>query len=190
MSPRQPDPRAPFESVLLVPGAADAPTVPDGPRDRPCLVEGVHCANGHFNDPSLRYCQLCGISMAQLTQVTTLGPRPPLGLLLLDNGATFRLDADYVVGRDPHRDPLAASGTRALRVTGPVSGVSRQHLRITLTGWTVNAVDLGSVNGTYVQSPGDAQPLRLAPRVPVEIRPGTQVVFARRWLRYESHRNP
>jgi hypothetical protein len=159
MRSRQPDPRAPFEAVLLVPGAADVPTVRyDGPP--PILVEGVHCANGHFNDPALRYCQLCGISMAQLTHVTTIGPRPPLGVLLLDTSATFRLDADYVVERDPYRNPAVAAGSRALRVSRPVSGVSRQHLRITLTGWTVNAVDLGSVNGGYVERPGDQQPRR------------------------------
>jgi FHA domain len=189
MRSRQPDPRAPFEAVLLVPGAADVPTVRyDAPP--PILVEGVHCANGHFNDPSLRYCQLCGISMAQLTHVTTIGPRPPLGVLLLDDGATFRLDADYVVGRDPYRNPAVAAGSRALRVSRPVSGVSRQHLRITLTGWTVNAVDLGSVNGSYVELPGDQQPRQLEPGVPAEIRPGTRVTFGPRWLRYESHRNP
>jgi hypothetical protein len=189
MSPRQPDPGAPFEAVLLIPGSADAPTVRyDGPEA--VLVEGVHCANGHFNDPALRYCQLCGISMAQLTHVTALGPRPPLGVLLLDDGATFRLDADYVVGRDPHRNPAVAAGSRALRVSGSVSGVSRQHLRVSLTGWTVQATDLGSVNGTHVEPPGDSAVRRLDPGVPAEIRPGTRVRFGSRWLRYESHRNP
>ncbi|MEJ3742498.1 FHA domain-containing protein [Actinomycetes bacterium KLBMP 9797] len=189
MSVRQPDPHAPFEAVLLVPGAGDEPTVRyDEPP--PILVEGVHCANGHFNDPALRYCQLCGISMAQLTHVTRLGPRPPLGVLLLDDGATFRLDADYVVGRDPHRDPVVAAGSRALRLSGAVSGVSRRHLRVRLTGWTVSAVDLGSVNGTYLDLPGEPRPRRLEPGVPAEIRPGTQVTFGTRWLRYESHRNP
>ncbi|MCW6006795.1 FHA domain-containing protein [Micromonospora sp. CPCC 205371] len=189
MSPRQPDPTAPFEAVLLIPGAGEAPTVRyDGPSV--VLVEGVHCANGHFNDPALRYCQLCGISMAQLTHVTTLGPRPPLGVLLLDDGATFRLDADYVVGRDPHRNPAVAAGSRALRVSGAVSGVSRHHLRISLDGWTVRATDLGSVNGTHVEVPGESGPRRLDPGKPAEIPPGTRVRFGSRWLRYESHRNP
>lgn len=189
MNPRQPDLDAPFEAVLLIPGAGDAPTVRyDGPT--PVLVEGVRCRNGHFNDPDLRYCQLCGISMAQLTHVTVLGPRPPLGVLLLDDGSTFRLDADYLVGRDPHRNPAVSAGSRALRVSGSVSGVSRQHLRVTLTGWSVTVTDLGSVNGTHVEQAGDPAPRRLEPGVPAEIRPGARVRFGSRWLRYESHRNP
>jgi len=188
---RQPDRSAPFEAVLLLPGYAVAP-VPVAPRDEPTplLVEGVHCANGHFNDPAVPYCQLCGISMAQLTHVTALGPRPPLGVLLLDDGATFRLDADYVVGREPHRDPAVARGARPLRVAAPASGVSRQHLRITLAGWSVHVVDLGSANGTLVEPPRAPRPRRLDPGVPAEIRPGTRVAFGLRWLRYESHRNP
>ncbi|MGX7674504.1 FHA domain-containing protein [Plantactinospora sp. DSM 117369] len=188
---RQPDRNAPFEAVLLLPGAADAPTevAPRNELTR-LLVEGVHCANGHFNDPAVPYCQMCGISMAQRTHITVLGPRPPLGVLLVDDGATFRLDADYVVGREPHRDSAVAHGARPLRIAGPASGVSRQHLRMALAGWTVRAVDLGSANGTVVEPPGDPHPRRLQPGVPAEIRPGTRVVFGTRWLRYESHRNP
>jgi FHA domain len=193
-APRQPDLAAPFESVLLVPGHAGAP--PHGPpidatAGTQPLIEGVYCKNEHFNDPALRYCQLCGISMAQLTQVTRLGPRPPLGVLLLDDGTTFRLDADYVVGRDPEQDPDVGAGrARALRITGAMSGVSRRHLRLALSGWNVQVIDLGSANGTYVTSSGDGGPHRIAVGVPVVIRPGSQVAFGRRWLRYESHRNP
>jgi hypothetical protein len=190
-APRQPDRSAPFEAVLLVPGAADAPTVVAAREEpTPLLVEGVHCANGHFNDPAVPYCQLCGISMAQRTHVTVLGPRPPLGVLLLDDGATFRLDADYVVGREPHSNPAVTQGARPLRVSKPAGGVSRQHLRVTLSGWTVHIVDLGSVNGTLLELPGEPQLRRLDPGVPAEIRPGTRVAFGLRWLRYESHRNP
>jgi pSer/pThr/pTyr-binding forkhead associated (FHA) protein len=88
--------------------------------------------------------------MAQLTQVTRLGPRPPLGLLLLDDGRTLRLDADYVVGREPDVDrDVAAARARPLHISGPVSGVSRRHVRIRLAGWRVEAVDLHSANGTF-----------------------------------------
>jgi len=192
--PRQPDPAAPFESVLLVPGHADAPP-PESPIDATAdtrsLVEGVYCKNDHFNDPALRYCQLCGISMAQLTQVTRLGPRPPLGVLLLDDGTTFRLDADYVVGRDPEQDPDVGGGrARPLRIADGMSGVSRRHLRVALSGWQVQVVDLHSANGTYVAPPRDGGPQRIETGVPVVIRPGSQIAFGRRWLRYESHRNP
>ncbi len=188
--PAPPQP-APFQSVLLLPGHAPAPRAePPAAATQP-LVEGVDCKNGHFNDPALRFCQLCGIAMLQMTHVTRLGPRPPLGILLLDNGMTLRADADYVVGREPEHDPDVAAGrARPLRIGDSHGGISRRHLRIRLAGWSVQVLDLGSANGTFVQEPGAQE----APPVPagraVTIRPGAKVIFGRRWLRYESHRNP
>ncbi|GAB3829556.1 FHA domain-containing protein [Dactylosporangium cerinum] len=155
------------------------------------LVEGVDCKNGHFNDPAVRFCQLCGIAMLQVTHVTRLGPRPPLGVLLLDNGMTLRADADYVVGREPERDADVAAGrARPLRIADSHGGISRRHLRIRLSGWQVQVLDLGSANGTFVQEPGAQEAPPVPPAQPVTIRPGTKVIFGRRWLRYESHRNP
>jgi hypothetical protein len=187
----QPERSAPFQSVLLLPGHATPP--PDGAptADTQDLIEGVDCKNGHFNDPALRFCQLCGISMLQVTQVTRLGPRPPLGILLLDNGMTLRADADYVIGREPAQDPDVLAGrARPLRIADSHGGISRRHLRVKLAAWNVKVVDLDSANGTFVQAPGD----NAAPRVPagiaVVVSPGSKVIFGRRWLRYESHRNP
>lgn len=156
------------------------------------LVEGVFCKKGHFNDPTLPFCQLCGISMAQSSLATALAPRPPLGVLLLDDGTTFRLDADYVVGRDPDEvcDVADRPSVRSLRVAESESGVSRLHLQLSLVGWHVEVVDLHSVTGTFVQLPGDPEPQPVRPGAPVTIRPGARIEFGARWLRYESHRNP
>lgn len=180
-----------FQTVLLGAAAvgADAtvvlPADPPDHRDTAVLVEGAPCKNGHFNDPGLRYCQRCGISMAQLTLATRLGPRPTLGLLLLDDGVTYQLDRDYVVGRAPesHRGAPASP----MRITAG-SGVSRVHLAVRLTGWRVDVVDLHSANGTFVQPPGAAEPRHLGLGQRVTVQPGTRVGFGRRWLRYESHR--
>lgn len=186
---------APFQSVLLLPGHAPAPQ-PEAAPEAPAaatqpLVEGVDCKNGHFNDPAVRFCQLCGIAMLQVTHVTRLGPRPPLGILLLDNGMTLRADADYVVGREPEQDPDVAAGrARPLRIADSHGGISRRHLRIRLSGWTVQVQDLGSANGTFVQEPGAREAPPVPPGQPVTVRPGAKVIFGRRWLRYESHRNP
>jgi len=191
---RQPDPSAPFVAVLLTPGGdgeaeeSPAPVVALDMRPR---VLGVQCKNDHFNDPNLRYCSVCGISMAQQTLVQHEGPRPPLGVLLLDDGSTFRLDVDYVVGREPQQDPEVVAGTvRPLRITDADGVVSRRHARVALVGWDVHVVDLGSANGTFVQLPGDPQRHQLVANQPVVVRPGTQVTLGRRWFRYESHRNP
>ncbi len=170
----------------------DTVVMPAGPadhRDTAVLVEGALCKNGHFNDPDLRYCQRCGISMAQLTIATRLGPRPTLGLLLLDDGSTYQLDRDYVLGRAPesHRS-VQVGQARPVRIAEG-SGVSRVHLAVRLLGWRVDVVDLHSANGTFVQPPGVAVPRRLDPAERVTVQPGTRIGFGRRWLRYESHRS-
>lgn len=151
------------------------------------LVEGALCKNGHFNDPDLRYCHRCGISMAQLTIATRLGPRPTLGLLLLDDGATCQLDRDHVLGRAPEAHPSVRSG-QARPVWAAGHGISRVHLTVRLVGWRVDVADLHSANGTFVQAPGEVGPRRLEPAERVTIVPGTRIGFGRRWMRYESNR--
>ena len=48
------------------------------------------------------------------------GPRPPLGLLVFDDGATYTVDADYLVGRMPDGDERVRSGElRAIARRGP-----------------------------------------------------------------------
>ncbi len=199
------DRSAPFEAVLLINAAqSDAETVaPLPPAGAPApraaeeaagsspVVLGIYCKNDHFNDPRIPYCGICGISMVQLTHVSRPGPRPPLGVLVLDDGATFRLDTPYVVGREPERDTDVAEGrARALRIADRDGVVSRIHARIDLDGWDVNVVDLGSSNGTHISEQGTDAWTRIPPRTPVPIKPGTRVLFGRRGFRYESHRNP
>jgi hypothetical protein len=208
---REVDRSMPFEAVnLLAPlpdetpevreplpvAAPQAPAAPDvapaahEAADDSVQVLGVYCKNGHFDDPAARYCAICGISMAQQTLIPRLGPRPPLGVLVLDDGAIFSLDRDYVIGRDPDRDADVASGVaRPLRIDDPHGQLSRVHLRIHLEGWQVEVVDLGSANGTGVWRPGDTQWTRVPPQTRIPIRPGTQVGFGRSQLRYESHTN-
>ncbi|MCG5214922.1 FHA domain-containing protein [Streptosporangium soli] len=194
-------PGEPFEAVLLVPdhgqgqgqggqGEPEPPADYSEPEARP-LVYGVDCKNDHFNDPRVPYCAVCGIALVQRTLVPYKGPRPPLGVLLLDDGMTLRLDTDYLVGRDPERAAEVASGTaRPAKVTSPDGSVSRRHLRVALDGWDVNLVDLGSVNGTQIQPPGDPNFYDIPPNEAVSIAPGTTVrIGVSRTMRYESHRN-
>jgi hypothetical protein len=206
------DRNAPFEAVLLIGEQAaekssqtsgplppadvqppEGPIPADGAEEvdaRP-IVLGIYCKNDHFNDPRVPYCAVCGISMAQLTHVSRTGPRPPLGLLVLDDGATFRLDTAYVVGREPERDDAVLQGrARALRIDDPKGVVSRIHARVELDGWDVTVVDLASANGTHIAPPNSESWTRLDPHRPVVLTPGTRVVFGRRGFRYESHRNP
>jgi FHA domain-containing protein len=189
----------PFEAVLLVgdrpEDAGERPALPleaappgsEAAADAP-IITGVYCKNGHFDDPAARFCAVCGISMNQLTLIPRPGRRPPLGVLVRDDGAVFQLDHDYVIGRDPTMDALVALGkARPLHTTDGDGAVSRVHARIQLDGWLVQITDLGSTNGTRVRLPGEAADHLLTPRVPTALQPGSRIDIGGRHLRYESH---
>jgi hypothetical protein len=154
----------------------------------PALVDGVLCARNHFNDPNVQYCRQCGIAMVQMTQRIQKGPRPPLGVLLLDDGTGFTLDKDYVVGREPVLDgDVAAGRARPLRIPDPGGTVSRLHLRISLIGWQVEVRDINSSNGSVVHFP-DGHEQRLLAGDATIIPPGTKLGVGHRSLQYQSYR--
>ncbi|MGN6676898.1 MAG: FHA domain-containing protein [Streptosporangiaceae bacterium] len=153
------------------------------------IIQGVYCKNGHFDDPEALFCAICGISMNQQTLVPRPGERPPLGVLLLDDGAVFQLDSDYVIGREPSLDGSVAQGkARPLRIGDDTGIVSRVHARIHLDGWRVLVTDLASANGTRVLLPGQPAEHALVPQVPIVLATGSQVDLGGRAFRYESHR--
>jgi hypothetical protein len=195
----EPDPAADFEWISLAPPpdghdqapdhdeAEVPPLAPEGAE--PAMVEGVLCARNHFNDPDVAYCRQCGIGMVQQTRRTQLGQRPPLGVLLLDDGTGFTLDRDYVLGREPVLDgDVAAGRARPLRVTDPEGTVGRVHLRVSLVGWQVEVKDLGSVNGSVIYLPAGGEG-KLNPYDPVLIEPGTRVGIGQRSIQYLSYRS-
>ena len=127
--------------------------------------------------------------MNQQTLVPRPGERPPLGVLLLDDGSVFQLDSDYIVGREPSLDGSVAAGkARPLRVSDDNGIVSRVHARVQLDGWRVLVTDLGSANGTRVLLPGQPADQQLVPQVPIVLATGSQVDLGGRGFRYESHR--
>jgi len=194
----------PFEAVQLsgagqggveVPARGPLPLARDVPAGTSSyvsqgpIIQGVYCKNGHFDDPEALFCAICGISMNQQTLVPRPGERPPLGVLLLDDGSVFQLDSEYVVGREPSLDASVAAGrARPLRVADDSGIVSRVHARVQLDGWRVTVTDLGSANGTRVRLPAQGGEQQLAPQVPVVLATGSQVDLGGRSFRYESHR--
>ena len=114
---------------------------------------GVQCPRGHHNHPGAVYCAKCGLRMGvNQTLVAGLGPRPALGLLLLDDGTTHSIDTDMIVGREPHFHALVTSGDAVdVTVNDPDLNLSREHFAIHLVDWDVTAVDLNSSNGTMLQ---------------------------------------
>lgn len=157
---------------------------PEDPRPR---VKGFLCSRGHLNDPRVLFCNLCGIRMAEKTGVFLDGIRPPLGLLVFDNGATVTLDMDYVLGREPESEPRVQAGElRPLLIVDQTGGVSRHHAEIRLEGWDVVLVDTGSANGTLVAAQGAPAWSSLVPGQPVRLGPGTAVRMGSRQFVFES----
>jgi hypothetical protein len=163
-------------------GAAEVEAEPEGP-----LVKGIVCSRGHFTDPAAPFCGICGISQNQKTLQLVEGPRPPLGVLLVD-GATFSVDTDYVLGREPESDPEVVAGhARPLTVSDPERTVSRVHAALVLQDWNVRVVDRGSANGTYLAAPGRDDWSPVLANQPTTIKPGTRIRLGQRVVVYDSH---
>jgi hypothetical protein len=165
--------------------ADDAGTGPGGDE---VTVEGVRCARNHHNDPQALYCSRCGIKMLQGSRHLVEGVRPSLGVLTLDDGSTYPVRQDLVVGREPNADELVARG-RALGVTvaDDHRTVSRSHALIKLIGWHAFLEDRDSANGTFVRS-SSTQPWRRLPAGDrVALAPGMTVRLGERELVFEPH---
>ncbi|MGH3242876.1 MAG: FHA domain-containing protein, partial [Spirillospora sp.] len=156
-----------------------------GPR-----VLGVDCKNRHFNDPRAHYCAVCGISMLQQTLAPFHGPRPPLGVLIVDDGQTIPLDDDQLVGRLPGRAPEVTGGqAHPIPLNDAEGSVSRRHALVRLHEWQVEVVDLGSANGTWLRRPGEEEFQRLPPDSPADLPPGATLRIGQtRTVRFESNR--
>ncbi|MFI5535559.1 FHA domain-containing protein [Nocardia sp. NPDC051900] len=147
-------------------------------------VMGFKCARAHPSDPRAAFCTVCGMPVDQ-TQALIEVVRPPLGMLILDDGMTYMLAADAVIGRDPEHSPAAESGLVPLRVDDASGGMSRAHAEIRLVNWDVTVVDCGSTNGTRTRLPGYRDWVRLAPRQSMALMPGTEIMLGNRVLRFE-----
>jgi hypothetical protein len=160
-----------------------------GPDDPANWVLGIRCPLDHHNHPDAGYCSQCGRKMGiNATAVLVKGPRPPLGLFLLDDGGAIPIATNLLIGRDATTHPEVVSGSRqAVLLTDASNVVSRHHLAITLQDWTITVADLGSANGTLLISAqtGAAQPL--PPNVPVAMEAGDRLQIGPRILQLELH---
>ncbi|OCF87681.1 hypothetical protein AW168_24650 [Nocardia brasiliensis] len=171
----------------MVPTSARTPRVPEVESSDPgVVIKGFKCARDHLNDPRVSFCAVCGIRMDQLTCVLTDGVRPPLGLLLLDDGTSYVLDADCVLGREPEHAEAVSRGARPVRLEDRSGGMSRAHAEIRLVDWDVTVVDGGSTNGTHIRQPGHQDWSRAIPGHPVKLIPGAQVQLGSRVVTFDS----
>jgi hypothetical protein len=180
------DGSAPHREPLPMPDEEAPAPLPGAPH---AMVKGVYCKRGHFNDPMVQFCTVCGINMVQQTPALVDGPRPPLGVLVFDDGSVFQLEQDYVLGRQPEGAPEVISGAaRPLRLEDTGGTVSRAHALIALEDWTVRLSDHGSANGTYIAMPNSTDWQPVPPNGRIVLTPGTTIKLGNRTLKYESHR--
>jgi hypothetical protein len=149
-------------------------------------VRGFKCARQHLNEPRVAFCRVCGLRMDQLTGILSEDVRPPLGLLVVDDGTTFVLDNDCVIGRDPENSDAARRGLTPIRLQDSSGGMSRAHAEFRLIEWDVAVVDRGSTNGTHVRPPGALEWTRLAPGQPFTLTPGAEVMVGGRTVTFDS----
>ncbi|MGV9616742.1 FHA domain-containing protein [Nocardia xishanensis] len=161
------------------------PSRGSAPSPGQAIVKGYKCARRHHNDPRVSFCAVCGIRMDQLTCVLTDGVRPPLGLLLLDDGTSYVLDSDCVLGREPDHSEAVCRGARPIRLDDASGGMSRTHAEIRLKDWDVTVVDSGSANGTHIRQPGQDW-TRAIPGHPVILQPGAQILLGGRTATFDS----
>jgi len=184
VAPRRPS--GPGESPDAQPAPAPEPVVLTSPRG--AIVQGVRCSRQHFNNPNALYCRVCGISMTQQTHQRVEGERPPLGVLVCDDGATFGLDGDYAIGSDPRGEPGVISGLAQPLVIGELAdGVAPTHVIIHLDGWDVHALNRSPNAPAAVLNRGDTQWTPLPPGQWAKLEPGSYIGFAGRHLVYESN---
>ncbi|GLY14074.1 hypothetical protein Kisp01_10900 [Kineosporia sp. NBRC 101677] len=142
-------------------------------REPPRLL-GVWCDAGHVTSPDRSECRVCGLTVPP--QAPILVARPPLGVLVFDNGDRIELDRPVVLGRDPKPQANSADPeTPYLHAVASSTGqVSRTHAEIRPSGWDVLLTDLGAMNGTALTLPGES-PQAIDPGVPTLITPGARV---------------
>lgn len=130
-------------------------------------VLSARCPNGHDNPTTFIECRECG---ARLTQPVVKIAQPRLGRVTSSTGETAELDEPVLVGRSPMlQDGVVAH--HLMSVPSPERTISRNHVLITLEGWSVLAQDLKTNNGTLLRRQGIA-PKRLSDMHPVLLQSG------------------
>ncbi len=117
-------------------------------------VTGVRCELGHFNHPRVTNCLRCGRPIPPGT-LQVSGPRPPVGVLLADDGSIWALSRGCLIGAEPTLAPEVQSGAAqaiamkpgANHAMGPVQA------EIQIREWSTYLVDKGAEGGTWVQGP-------------------------------------
>lgn len=171
---------------LAVEGTDDLGT-PDLPYRQPVLVIGQRSVAGHFNHPRASVCWMSGeIRGSQGAWTPARDVRPPLGVLLFDDGRSYVLRWNTIVGRQPDTDERVRAGwVSPLSVEAELT-MSRAHLYVELREWDVYATDI-SANGTTLVSAATGQSRKLVRNEPTRVHHHDQFLIENLRITFESH---
>jgi hypothetical protein len=186
LSQRAADPGRPARPPLPIgPGSSTAETSPQADRVQ---VQGVMCRCGQFNDPDAGRCSACNTPIDRGGRLETR-PRPPLGILITDDGRVCTVTGDLVIGREPEQAPdVRAKRARPLVLQDAEHSTSRVHAHLRVSGWKVLVSDGGSANGTFISRAGPAGPWTAVLREPgTPLGPGDRVRLGKRQLLFDRY---
>jgi hypothetical protein len=117
-------------------------------------VTGVRCELGHFNHPRAMNCLRCGRPIAP-GSLQVSGPRPPVGVLLADDGSIWALSRGCLIGTEPTLAAEVQSGAAqaiAMRA-GANHAMGPVQAEVQIRDWSAYLVDRGAEGGTWLQGP-------------------------------------
>ena len=102
------------------------------------------------NRPEALYCRESGVRLgAQMTRRVTPSPYVPVAVLVFSDGTSRSVVTSTTLGSAVDAD---------ITLQDEQASVSREHCRLIVDGWSIHLEDLGSTNGTWVESdPGWAR---------------------------------
>ena len=153
--------RAPTPAVHLPLPVATTSLDEPVPEPGAVLVPSLRCSAGHPNNPAASHCAHCGRSLLDGTARLVERLQPTLGLLLLDDGSSYTLDAGYLIGCLPDLAISLSRGDVRPLVLPERDGVAATHAEVVLDGWAVTVTDRALDADTWVRRPGDREWVRL-----------------------------
>ncbi len=105
-------------------------------------------------------------------------PSPVASAAVFDDGASYSLDTNYVIGREPAGQSKA--GFSSIILGDDENSVSRAHAELEVRHGAIVLTDLGSTNGTHLLEVSTNQWSRLVPNVPTTLEPGSRVAIGSR----------
>jgi hypothetical protein len=117
-------------------------------------VVGVRCELGHFNHPRVSNCLRCGRPIPPGTPHVS-GPRPPVGVLLADDGSIWALRRGCLIGAEPGSAPeVQAGAAEAITMrAGASHAMAPVQAEVQIRDWSTYLVDRGAEGGSWVQGP-------------------------------------